>query len=296
MVRRPPRMGSALAMAAMALALCTALVCRPAGAEVAVRLVPAASPPAPDAAFLPAVLAIADPNGDLPAVVGAVSLRRREGGTTVLYAVSAAPGGRTTIPVDLPAVSSQQAYTIRLLTREGSAEAPLKVLDASISWPDLGAIEQARRRLVDPDLYSAHAEDLPRWDPATVRGLFLAAAACCAILAGALLIGRAGLRAAAVAALALAAAATMMAMACRQETLVIRRDGPLLVLTCRRTTAWSCPDAGLIPVYGSPRQMDEDDMVYRPGRGFALTIRPEEVRLFRQPAAGDGAASGPVQR
>jgi hypothetical protein len=268
-------------------------------AKVAVRIEPrpGASPTA--GGFLPARLILADPDGELPGVVGAVTLRRGGGGPTLLFSASVPPRTEQAIAVALPAVSGQQSYTVRLLAAPDAPSPLLGTLSADVRWPDLDAVEQCRSTLIDSAAYSDWVEELPRWPPRLLRTVFLTAVLVCVALAGALFLRGPALRLGA--ALLVAAAGTLVLWRAVSdcEVVLARRGGDLTAVTCRRTTTWSHGAEGFTPVYWNRKQMDEDAMLYQPGRRLRLTLTPEEVRVFRrhprQPAttqAGTQSSAG----
>lgn len=266
------------------------LAALPSAGEVKVSLSPADGNGAGEVTFLRASLRVEDPNAELPGVVAAVSLRRTLGGPTLLYRASIAPGTRQAVDVLLPVVSLQQAFTVRLLAADDPAGPVLKEADVSVTAPSVGAVERARAALVDPAAYEAYLEDLPRWPAWLLRGVLLTLVLTAVALAAALFVRSPAARL--VLLLAVTAGgvvATWQVLArcevvlVRCKVVLVRASEETVVVRCRRTSSWSHEADGALPVYWSPRQMDQDTMVYRPGRRLTLTIRPEEVRVFRRP-------------
>jgi hypothetical protein len=250
-------------------------------AEVRVSLAPAPDGPAPRG-FLPAALTVADPDRRLRAVVRAVRLRRERGGPALLYAASIPPGTTQSLPVALPGVSAEQGYRVALLASADGGGPPLAERKATITWTDFESVERARRALVDPAAYEPWLEDLPRWEDALVRTVFLGAVIVAVALGAALLIRRPALRTAAVALIALGGAIALGAGLSSTQDLMTRHDGDLVIVTCRRTLAFSSGEPGLAPVYANLGQLNADTLVCRPGRGLTATLRPEDVRIFRR--------------
>jgi len=267
----------------------------PARAEVIVRLRPAPADGPTDEGFLPAILTVADPNGELPEAIGAVSLRRTRGGPTLLYAVSLAPRTEHQVPVSLPVVSVQEAYRVRLLAGADGTGGVLRERQIPLTLPDLGLVDRARGALIQPTAYDNWKEDLPRWPRWLLRTVFLTMALFCVALGAALFVRRPALRLWAVLLVAAAATAATAWLLSQCPAVSLRRSGPLTIVACRRTTTWSHPAVGVRPLYWSRHQMDADDMLYRPGSSLTLTLRPQQVRLFRRAAGPTTTATAPAR-
>ena len=261
-----------------------------AAGAVILRLSPAPDDGQDTAALTPVKLTVADPDGELPAVARAVSLRRKAGGPTILQAASIAPRTAQTVTVRLPVISLQQTYVVRLLA-DGARSAALAEQEVPLATSRVARVELARARLIDPVAYEDWQEDLPRWPASTLRLAFLSVALGVALAGGALLIRSGPARLAAVVLAAAGATAAVWFVLGRQDPLEVRHSGPFTIVTTRRTAVWSCPAREVEPVYWSPAQMDRDGMIYRPGGELTVRIRPREVRLFRRRSAG-----GAVQR
>jgi len=264
-----------------------------ASGELTVRLDPIPDGlPTPEG-FLPATLHVADPNGRLPGVVGGIGLRRKAGGPTLLYAASVAPRTEQTLGVVLPAVSVQDRYVVRLLAEDRS-DAPLMARrEVAVTFPRVEAVEEARGRLLDPAAYQDWIEDVPRWPPWLPRSVFLAGAVFCAVLGGALFVRHPARRVLAVLVLTAGGTAAVARLVTAPPAIVTRHDGPLTVVTARRTTVWSCPADGVGPIYWSRPRFDADDAVIRPGGRLTVTVRPSEVRLFRRRPPATATAPRP---
>jgi hypothetical protein len=274
----------------------SAVLASVAGAEVTARLRPAAEDGATEEGFLPAVLTVADPNGDLSGAVRGVSLRRLRGGPTLLYPTSIAPGTEQDVSVALPVVSVEESYVVRLLADEDASGAPLAELRVPLTVPKVDLVERARGALIDPAAYDGWLEDLPRWPGWLLRTVFLTAAVICVAMGAALFIRRPALRLAAVVCLVIAGALATAWVLSQCEVVSVRRSGALTILGCRRTTSLQRSPPLARPVYWSPRQMDADDMVYSPGRYATLTLHPNQVRLFRRAVPPPATATSPKAR
>jgi len=249
--------------------------------EPAVRLAPVpASAPTPEG-FLPAKLTVSDADGELGGIVRAVSLRRHAGGPTIIRNVTIAPGTARAVAVDLPVVSVQEAYVVRLLGGEGDRLSCLRELSATLTTESADLVERARAALIDPPAYDPWTDLLCVWPAWLQRSLFLAGVAVCVVLGAALLVRRPAWRLGAVLAASAAGTVLMASLASQCETVVLRRAEGLTIATCRRTTPWS-PPAHTAPVYRSLRQMGADDLLYRGDGTRTVTLRPEGVRLFRR--------------
>ena len=254
-------------------------------AEVDVRLAPLPAAAVTDEGFVPAELTVADPNGELPRATRAVSIRRSAGGPTMFYETSMAPGATGSFRVLLPMVSVRETYVVRLLA-EASPTAPSVLRrDVTAQTDNVAAVEAARDKMIDPPAYDGYMEDLPRWPRWVVRNVFLAAVLLLVAMGAALLIRRRPWRlAAAGAAVAIALAGLYVSLS-QCPSVLARRSGDILVVSCRRTATWSVPTKGIGPVYWRPHQMNQDDMVYQPDAALTVTLHPAEVRLFRCHAA-----------
>jgi hypothetical protein len=232
------------------------------------------------AGFAHARLTVADPNAELAAVVRAVSLRPGGGGPTVLADITVAPGAKEqTADVLLPATSPQQVYTARLLSGPGKPAPPLLVRELPVAWP-VELTARARREMIDPAAYERFQEDLPRWNPALLRNVFLAAVIAAAALAAVLFLRQPVPRLLAVLAVAGAMTYGAVQVAQRQETLRRRTYGDLTVLAARRTAVAHLPGA-TFPLYRSQTHMDGDDLTIRPGVDLHVAVAPDQPRVFR---------------
>jgi hypothetical protein len=250
-------------------------------AAVEMRLTPLPSAAVTAEGFVPARLAVADPNGELPRAARAVSIRRAAGGPTMFYEASVAPRAAGTFNVLLPMISVRETYVVSLLA-EASPTAPAVLRrDVTAQTDNVAAVEAARDRLIDPPAYDGYIEDLPHWPAWVARNVFLATVLLLVAMGAALLIRRRGWRLVAAGAAVAVASAGLYVSLCQCPSVLERRGGDILAVSCRRTATWSAPARGIGPVYWRPQQMNRDDMVYQPDATLTLTLHPAEVRLFR---------------
>jgi hypothetical protein len=250
-------------------------------AAVEVRLTPLPAAAVTAEGFIPAELTVADPNSQLPRAARALAIRRAAGGPTMFYETSMAPGALGTFRVLLPMVSVRETYVVRLLA-EASPTAPAVLRrDVTAETDNVAAVEAARDKLIDPPAYDAYIEDLPRWPTWVARNVLLAAALLLVAMGATLLIRRRGWRLVAAGAAVAVASAGMYISLSQCPSVLERRSGDILAVSCRRTATWSAPAKGIGPVYWRPQQMNQDDMVYQPDRALTVTLHPAEVRLFR---------------
>lgn len=236
---------------------------------------------APTGGFVAAKLAVADPMGRLAGVVRAVAIRPEAGGPTILCPASIAPKTVQDVSVRLPVISAQQAFVVRLLPADDVAATPLHQAIVPLEVTDLNAVERARGALIDPDAYQGRLEDLPRWPPDLLRTVFLAAVLACVALGGALFIRRPAIRLLAAAAVVTAGSFVLAHVLGDCPTVLVRPAGPVTIVTCRRTVAWSHPSS-MLPIYWNQRSMERDDLVLRPEGDLTVTLHPQDVRVFRR--------------
>jgi len=252
-----------------------------ADAAVEVRLAPLPAAAVTAEGFIPAELTVADPNSELPRAARALAIRRAAGGPTMFYETSMAPGATGSFRVLLPMVSVRETYVVRLLA-EASPTAPAVLRrDVTAQTDNVAAVEAARDKLIDPPAYDGYIEDLPRWPTWVARSIFLAAILLLVAMGAALLIGRRGWRLVAAGAAVAVASAGLYVSLSQCPSVLERRGGDILAVSCRRTATWSVPAQGIGPVYWRPQQMNQDDMVYQPDAALTVTLHPAEVRLFR---------------
>jgi len=221
-------------------------------------------------------------------VIRSARLRERQGGPTIVCALSVAPGSRGTVAVALPAWTQQQEYAVDLLSGDDDGSGVLAGASASILWP-LETIQPGD--FINPRAYEPWSEDLPTWPESLKRNVFLAAALTCIALAAALLLRRGVVRIAAIVAAAAGAVLALSVLLSTQQMVVQKqsRDGSVLALTCRRTATWQSSDSRLFPIYYSQRQMQDDTTVICAGKGIRLELHPNEVRLLRRPGPAAGS-------
>jgi hypothetical protein len=269
-----------LASAAFAAPSSAPTATAPAPAGVALTLAPAG---APANGFVPARLNVADPQGRLGGVVRGVAVRPEAGGPTILCPASIAPKTVQDLPVLLPVISAQQAFLVRLLPATDAAAKPLHEAIVPLEVTDLNAVDRSRNALIDPDAYQGRLEDMPHWPPALLRTVFLAAVLAGVALAGALFIRPPAIRLLAAAAVVAAASFVLDHVLGDCPDVLVRPVGPVTVVTCRRTVAWSHA-ADMLPVYWNQRTMQRDDLILRPEGELTVTLHPEDVRVFRRTA------------
>ncbi len=268
---------------ATALAIVTLLSAATAShGAVTMRLAPLPDQAVTPEGFTPAELAITDSNSLLPAPARALTLRRAAGGPTMFYEASIAPGTKGSFRVLLPMVSVRQEYVVRLLADTSPTAKVILQQNVSAETDNVVAVEAARKTLVDPPAYDDYIEDLPRWPTWAARNVVIVSLLMLVALGATLLIRRTRWRLVAGAAVVAIASTAIYAGLANCPIVVTQREGDVLVVSCRRTTTWSAPAKGLGPVYWRTRQMDRDNMVYQPAHKLTLTLRPNEVRLFRR--------------
>ena len=221
--------------------------------------------------------------------VRAAAIRWRQGGPTVLLTLTLPPQAAQTAAVDLPAISQQQAYLVRLLPGQDPQAPPLAQAEATIHWPAEWVTAEA---FLAGDPHDKAGYDLASWPPATLRTVYLTAALGCVGLAAALLAGRPATRLALVLLAAAATTATLAWLLAGQELIVQRTmpDGTVLAGS-PRTVRWHCENPSLHPLYTSTRQLAGESAVIRPGRGFDLLLRPGELRVFGAMGSPDQTTS-----
>jgi hypothetical protein len=272
---------SGLSLAFLALVFATTA----AHAEVDVRLAPLPAAAVTAEGFVPAELAVADPNGELPRAARAVAIRRSAGGPAMFYETSMAPGTQASFRVLLPMVSVRETYVVSLLAEASPTAQAVLRREVTAQTDNVAAVEAARDRLIDPPAYDGYIEDLPRWPTWVARNVVLAAALLLVAMGATLLIRRRIWRIAAAGAAVAAAAAGLYITLAQCPPVMARRNGDILAVSCRRTSSWFAPAKGIGPIYWRPQQMNQDDMVYQPDRTLTVTLHPNEVRLFRCTAA-----------
>ena len=218
-----------------------------------------------------------------PEVICSVRLRERVGGPTFIYFVTIAPKTRQLVSVALPAVTSQQSYTISLLAGERADSPVVSAFERSINWP-VPAVEASKAAFYAPQEYNRYEFESASWPTSFRRNVFLAAVLCCAALAGVLFIRPPLLRGLAIVLVISGAAAAMTVLVLSEPILVTPavKDSSLIVVTCRRTTDWTTYDANLMPIYRNREHMAGDATVIYPGRSVKVSLSPGEVRLFRR--------------
>jgi len=269
-----------------AISLTLACLVAPAGAETSVSLEAAPAQAPAIAPYRAAVLTVRHASGPGAQVIGAVAVRQLEGGPTILLPVTIPPGSSRQLTVPLPAVSSQQSYRVTLRGEGGDIEQ----FDLPVAWPvELLTTES----WIDPQAYRPWEYDLPRWPPAMLRNVFIAAALSGLALAGALFIPVWAGRIVATALIVTAACVAVTVPLRSADVLVVRRVAfpaasteqrpqALWVLTCRRHAEWRHDARRMHPVYFDARQMRADEAVIVPDGEIRVPLRPDEVRLFRQ--------------
>ena len=258
----------------------------PLGGELAVE--PAASQPA--GACRAAVLSVANHSSQ---PVRAVAVRMIEGGPTWLWPLAVPPDANASLAVSVPVQTLEQGYALRALAGERADSPAIATSSVTVSWPTGPA---APFRLLRQDLYQDHEDKIASWPMGFRRELFLAVAAGCIALAGAVLLRRRAWKLAAVAAVAVGATVAILlwverrgdvaqyAVASSSAAEPNAPQATLLIVSSPRTTAWRHPSSEIIPLYGSPGQMARDDAVIQSGRGISLTVHAGELRVFQVPS------------
>lgn len=251
-------------------------------AAVEIRLTPSPSEAPTPQGFMPGRLVVADPNSELPQAVRALTIRRAAGGPTVFYEASVAPGTSGEFRVAWPMVSVRETCVVSLLG-EASPDGPV-LLSRKVAalTDDVDAVEAIRAGLIDPPSYDDYIEALPRWPARVVRGVCLCAAGLLVALGAAMLIRGPAWRTVSALVAVTAATGAVYAVVSSCPAVEVRQIGDLLVVSSRRTVAWSHPAGEVAPVYRRARQMNADDMIVQPDKTLTVTIRPDEVRLFRR--------------
>lgn len=205
----------------------------------------------------------------------AVQLRWQLGGPTFVYPLTLLPDSSQTVIVALPAMRLQQVYDIVLK----AGQADILHTQATIVWPAERVNEGA---FIDPRAHLRHEGPLPRWSARLKRGVWLAAAAMCVALAGAIFIRRRCVQLGVLAAVVLVAAILAGVWLHRQPAVVARtvENGDILILTARRTVEWRS-ESVFAPVYVDIHQAAADSMVIGPG-GVTLTLQPQQAVLLRR--------------
>ncbi len=205
----------------------------------------------------------------------AVQLRWQLGGPTFVYPLTLLPDSSQTVFVALPAMRLQQVYDIVL---KAGREDVLRT-KATIVWPAEWVNEGT---FIDPRAHLRHEGPLPRWPSRLKRGAWLAAAAMCVALAGAIFIRRRWVQLGVLATVVLVAAILAGVWLHRQPAVVARmvEDGDILILTARRTVEWRS-ESVFAPVYVDIHQAAADSMVVGPG-GVTLTLDPQQAVLLRR--------------
>jgi len=254
-------------------------------AGVEMRLAPLPDEAVTPEGFTPAELAVADANGQLPRAAQALTLRRQAGGPTMFYQASIAPGTRGSFRVMLPMVSVRQAYVVRLLADASPTAAVVLRQTVTAETDNVGAVEAARNLLIDPPAYDDYIENLPRWPTWATRNVLATSLLMLVAMGATLLVRRPAWRLAVAGVVVAVASGAIHAGLADCPLVITRQNGNILAVSSRRTTTWSAPAEGLGPIYWRARQMDQDDMVYQPGRTLTLTLHPNEVRLFSRRTA-----------
>ena len=265
-----------------------------AGAAVTARLTPAEKQ---DPAALPYRIADLSVDYSGPAdapPIRAAALHSPQGGPTFIYPLTVAPQTRQTLRVALPALTQQQEYAIRFLSRDDPDARCVASVRATVPWPlDLVRPEEFRAS----EAQRRWSEELPTWPAGLLRNVFFAAGFTCIALAATLFLRRPRLRLIAVGVVVATATAGVWLLVSAQPIVVERQaeQGKVLVVACRRTTVWRNGDPMLTPLYLTPRHLAHDDMIVHAVKGLTVPLRPDEVRLLRKRTASvsQGAGSRP---
>ncbi len=220
-------------------------------------------------------------------------LRWDQGGPLYRIALTVAPGGTEHVQLLLPAAWAEQQFTVRL-AGPGPLGDPIPV---QLSWP-----EQVRGFETFPNeqAYDPYQGDLPSWDAALRRRIWIGMALAALAVLAARLAPAKGLRWAgtltALAGLCLYLGLAVLRAPAVAEPTVLREglweafDGtqrPIAVLTTRRSAVHRA-DRLLLPLYRNFGQIRDDQTVIDWPRRTVVPIEPDQVRIFQlvDPAAG----------
>ncbi len=213
-------------------------------------------------------------------IIRMITVRAAEGGPTILKPAVVAPQTGQKIFVTLPVLSQEQAYTISLYAdeeRQSPLESPHEV---RIKWP-VESIDI--RAFIDLPSYTEQFDTLPDWPQRLRAGLLTAATLMGIALGGIMFIRKAAFRCVLLILIVAAAAIVMWKVPATYNSVIVTGDetGRDVIVKCRRTSQWTTKDKTLTPVYYSRDHIAEDNAVIGPN-GLSVTIRPDEVRIFRR--------------
>ncbi len=208
-------------------------------------------------------------------IVRAVAVRARSGGPTILVPAVVPPNTSQTIGISLPAISVEQTYSVRLLSRDEISAKPIASLEVPVSWQAAMVTPDA---FFDPGAY----DDAFRisW-PGSLRRNALLLSVLTVVLAAGCLLPRGKGRLAGCLLVAAVGVASAVMLVRSQPLIATRQSDEKITIQARRTIRWRSEAIGLAPVYLDRRQWREDDLLIHPRRGLAATIRPSDVRVFR---------------
>ncbi len=232
-------------------------------------------------------------NNDTDRRIDACQLRWRQGGPTIQFPrIHIPPNSEWKIALELPAISLIQTYDLELLPA-GRSDCPAFSAAAEINWP---VKLLTTGEFIDPAAYEPYEGDLPQWPNDLRRKAFLLLLVSSVLLCGLLFIRRGMVRLVLLLVIA-GAASVAIGMVLSPSSVVVEEIDDLLVLRSRRKARVIITPREVIapgdqrfpienyypvPVYMAPWQMGEDNsIIYTGGSNVHLTLRPDEVRLFR---------------
>ncbi len=236
---------------------------------------------------------------DTQQIVRAVGVRLAQGGPEYVFGFVISPGESLDASIDLPVMTAQQAYQVRLMSGDDPNADCIHQQVIETSWP---AELTTPGVFVDGLLWRRFESDQPSWPSSTKRNLILALAVLCIGVITCFLICRTTLRLAAIAALstiwavvAIPAISTPILHEhhARLEAVPQGISPHVLIIGSLRTVRHSTQATNLLPVYLSERAMQAEDMVVHMRTGSSFTVTPGWPRVFRQANdQGDYSSSG----
>ncbi len=261
------------------------------GGDVSVTLTPAEEQDPTRYPYRKAELTISN---DTDRRVDISQLRWKQGGPTIQFPrANIPPHTEWKIALELPAISLIQIYDLKLLPA-GRPDGTVFTVAAEIDWP---VKLLTTGEFIDPPAYEPYEGDLPRWPNELRKKTFLLLLVSSVLLCGVLFIRRGMVRLVLLLVIA-GSAAVAIGMVLSPSSVVVEEIDDLLVLRSRRTGSVIITPGEVIapgdrrfpvknyypvPVYISPWQMWEDDSIIHTGEPEVhLTLRPDEIRLFRR--------------
>lgn len=213
-------------------------------------------------------------------IIRAISVRAVQGGPTMLKPITIAPKTGQKVFIDLPAFSQEQTYTVSLYTDEKAQTQLDPARKIRINWP----VESVNAgAFIDLPCYREQFETLPDWPRRLRVGLVIAASLMGIALGGIMFIRKGAVRGVLLILTVAAAAIVMWQVSATYKSVIVTTDetGRDVIVKCRRTSQWTTEDKTLVPIYYSKAHLAEDNAVIS-GDGISVTIKPNEVRIFRR--------------